>query len=200
MFYIVFIIILVALETLSPQALADVKLPAIFGDHMVLQQEQTIPVWGTADPNEKVTVTLGTETADTTADASGHWMVKLPALPNGTPATTLTVAGKNTLTFTDVLVGDVWLCSGQSNMEYPVRNPISMVHNPATELPKGNDPQVRLFLIQAYPSPAEKESLQPETDVLGKWQVTPRNRCVISAPSAIISAANCAPASTGLLA
>ena len=119
------------------------------------------PVWGTADPNEKVTVTLGSEKADTTADAGGHWMVKLAALPNGTPATTLTVAGKNTLTFNDVLVGDVWVCSGQSNMQFYA----SSAHNAATEIPKADDPQIRLFLV------AQKSALEPQTDVQGAWMV-----------------------------
>jgi sialate O-acetylesterase len=92
---------------------ADVKMPAIFGDHMVLQQEASLPVWGTADAGEKVTVTVGTESASATADADGKWMVKLAPLPTGTAPVTMTVAGKNTLTFSDVLVGEVWVCSGQ---------------------------------------------------------------------------------------
>ena len=86
---------------------ADVKMPAIFGDHMVLQQGTELPVWGTADAGEKVTVQIGTESAVATAGTDGKWMVRLPPLPNGTPPATMTVTGKNTLTFSDVLVGDV---------------------------------------------------------------------------------------------
>jgi len=140
---------------------ADVKMPAIFGDHMVLQQEATVPVWGTADPGEKVTVTVGTESASATAGADGKWLVKLPALPPGTAALTVTVAGKNKLTFSDVLVGDVWVCSGQSNMEFGFGG----AHNAATEGPKANDPQLRLFDVQ------RKTAMQPESDVVGSWQV-----------------------------
>ena len=106
-------------------------------------------------------MTLGSEKADTTADAGGHWIVKLAALPNGTPATTLTVAGKNTLTFNDVLVGDVWVCSGQSNMEFSSGG----AHNASTEIPKADDPQIRLFIV------TKKIALDPETDVKGSWLV-----------------------------
>ena len=120
---------------------AEVKMPAIFGDHMVLQQESMLPVWGTAEAGEKVTVTVGVEKADTVADSNGKWTVKLPPLPNGAPPVTMTVAGKNTLTFTDVLVGDVWVCSGQSNMELP----LAQSHIGAREVPKAHDPQLRLF-------------------------------------------------------
>src|SRR5471032_3357650 len=92
---------------------ADVKLPAIFGDHMVLQQEAKLPVWGWADPGEKIIVTFGAAKAETTAGADGKWRADLPAVPAGTPPGTLVVAGKNTITLSDVLVGEVWLCSGQ---------------------------------------------------------------------------------------
>jgi len=141
--------------------LADVRLPAIFGDHMVLQQEAKLPVWGTADAGEKVTVTVGTESASATADSEGKWRVELQALPSGSAQVTMTVTGKNKLIFSDVLVGDVWVCSGQSNMEYP----LSGAHNASGELPKASDPGLRLFHVQ------RKTSLQPETDVGGSWQV-----------------------------
>ena len=99
-------------------AYANVKLPSIFGDHMVLQQDAKLPVWGTADAGEKVAVSVGDKTANATAGADGKWSVKLPPLSETTKPVTVTVAGKNTLTFNDVLVGDVWLCSGQSNMQF----------------------------------------------------------------------------------
>ncbi len=146
----------------GPLLEAEVKMPAIFGDHMVLQQEAVLPVWGTAEAGEKVTVAVGAESASATADANGRWTVKLPPLPNGAPPVTMTVAGKNTrLTFTDVLVGDVWVCSGQSNMEYP----LSGAHNTAVELPKSNDPELRLFHVQ------RATSLQPNPDVVGSWRL-----------------------------
>lgn len=124
-------------------ALADVKLPAIFGDHMVLQQDLPVPVWGTAGPGEAVTVTLGAQSAKATAGADGKWSVKLAALSAGAPAGTMTVAGKNTVTFNDVLIGEVWVCSGQSNMQFALYG----AHNAQTEVPKANDPQMRLFKV-----------------------------------------------------
>ena len=118
-----------ALECLSAFSLqANVKMAAIFGDHMVLQQEIKVPVWGTADPGEAITVTAGDHTAKTTADADGAWRVNLDPFPNGAAPVTLTVTGKNSLKFNDVLIGDVWICSGQSNMQLAMHE----VYNGAT--------------------------------------------------------------------
>ena len=100
-------------------ARGDVKLPAIFGSHMVLQQGQKDRVWGRADPGEEVTVTIADQVKTTKADDDGKWSVTLDPLPAGGPHT-LTVKGKNTITLDDVLVGEVWLCSGQSNMQLAV--------------------------------------------------------------------------------
>ena len=144
-------------------ASADVRLPAIFGSHMVLQQTTKIPVWGWADAGEAVTVTVGDHTAKTTADANGKWRVDLDPFPAGatsTAATTMTVAGKNKLAFDDVLIGDVWVCSGQSNMEFTLGGEATR----ATAVPAANDPQLRLFLV------TKKLSLQPVTDLAGEWK------------------------------
>ena len=102
----------------SAPARADVKLPAIFGDHMVLQRDQKDRVWGWADPGEEVTVTVTPhdQSKTATAGADGKWQVTLDPLATGGPYT-VTVKGKNTITFNDVLVGEVWICSGQSNMQ-----------------------------------------------------------------------------------
>ncbi|HUG69559.1 MAG TPA: sialate O-acetylesterase, partial [Pirellulaceae bacterium] len=98
---------------------ADVKVPNIFGSHMVLQQGQANPVWGWADPGEQVTVMIGDQTHSTQAGDDGRWQVKLASLPVGGPHE-LSVKGKNELKFADVLVGEVWVCSGQSNMQWSV--------------------------------------------------------------------------------
>lgn len=140
---------------------ADVKLPAIFGDHMVLQEAAKLPVWGTAAPGETVMVRVGDKTATTKADAQGKWRVDLPPLALGAAPLTLTVTGKNTLTFRDVLVGEVWICSGQSNMELS----LSSAHNASTVLPQANDSQLRIFLV------AKKVALDPVDDVQGKWEI-----------------------------
>ena len=114
-------------------------MPGIFGDRMVLQQGIKIPVWGWADPGEEVAVTLGTTTGKTKAGADGRWRVDLDkAAATGEPLV-LTVTGNNKLQFEDVLVGDVWVCSGQSNMEYGVFNTVKK-----QDL---DDPQIRVFCL-----------------------------------------------------
>jgi sialate O-acetylesterase len=97
-------------------ALAEVKPAAVFGDEMVLQRELPVPVWGTASPNEKITVSFAGQSHTTTAGADGNWMVKLDPLGTAKKGSTMTVKGSNTITFTNVVVGEVWLASGQSNM------------------------------------------------------------------------------------
>jgi sialate O-acetylesterase len=100
-------------------ARADVKLPNVFGDHMVLQQGQKNKVWGLAEHGENVTVTIDGQSHQATAGADGKWQIMLEPLKVGGPYE-LKVAGKNTITFKDVLVGEVWICSGQSNMQWTV--------------------------------------------------------------------------------
>ena len=104
---------------LATAARADVTLPAVFSDHMVLQGDVAAPVWGFAEAGEKVTVTLGNQSKTTTTDASGKWALKLDKLKSG-DAATLKIEGKNSITINDVLIGEVWLCSGQSNMAFTV--------------------------------------------------------------------------------
>ena len=146
---------------LSPCAQAAVKLPAIFGDHMVLQREQPLPVWGWDEPGKEVTVTLGDAKATAKTDASGKWLVKLPALKAGGPLT-LTVAGTSQEIRTDILVGEVWICSGQSNMEMDVNGS----NNAAEEKAAANHPQIRHIKITRVPAAT------PQTDVAaGGWQV-----------------------------
>ncbi len=102
-------------------ALATLELPAIFSDHMVLQRDQAIPVWGTATPGEVVTVRLeGSPARQDRADIHGHWRVDLPAEPASTNPRVLRIEGRSVQTFEDVLVGEVWICSGQSNMEWSI--------------------------------------------------------------------------------
>ncbi len=140
----------------SSLARADVKLPALFGDHMVLQQAATVPVWGWADPGEKVSVAFGGKKAEATPGADGKWRADLPALPDGTPPGTLVIAGKNTITLNDVLVGDVWVCGGQSNMAFGASR---------TQVAEATDSQIRLFLVP------QTLALAPREDVHGSWKV-----------------------------
>src|ERR1041384_4627920 len=101
----------------APAVRADVRLPALFTDNAVLQQGMHVPIWGWADDGEEVTVSFRGQTEKTTAK-NGRWMVKLKNLKAGGPDT-LTIAGKNSITLNHVLVGEVWVCSGPSNMEFP---------------------------------------------------------------------------------
>ena len=110
-----FVLAVILLSMTAGNAVADVQLDRVFGDHMVLQRDMTVPVWGTADPGEKVTVTFRDQQQVATADKDGKWTVKLQPLKVGEP-TELAAAGKNSVTCQDVLVGEVWVGSGQSNM------------------------------------------------------------------------------------
>jgi len=146
---------------LAPCARADVTLPHVFGSHMVLQRDQAIPVWGWADAGEEVAVKLGDlPVATATADATGAWRVDLPAQPAGGPLT-LTVTGANTLTLDDILIGDVWLCSGQSNMEWTVNGCTD------AELARveANYPGIRHIQVPKVPAGT------PARDFEGAWQV-----------------------------
>ena len=145
---------------------ADVKMPAIFGNHMVLQQDIKIPVWGIADPGEAVTVKLGDKAAKTKAGPDGKWRVDLDKVATSSTPLTMIVTGKSTLTFEDVLVGDVWVCSGQSNMEFGL-NGDSRAPKPQPT----NDPQLRLFRV------IHKVALEPEKDFV---KGTPWDTCVES--------------------
>jgi sialate O-acetylesterase len=149
-------------------ASAEVQMPAIFGDHMVLQGGKTIPVWGMASPGEAVKVTLGKQSAKTKADAAGKWRVNLKAVKPSSVATTLAVKGANELTFTDVLVGDVWVASGQSNMEFGVRGSSTG----AAAVAAGNQPMIRLFTVPKATAAYPMSDIGPiKTEGVGKWWV-----------------------------
>ena len=123
--------------------LADVRLPALFTDHMVLQQGQKNRVWGWADAGEAVVVTIAGQRHTATADAKGKWLVTLDALPVGGPHT-LAVTGKNKLAVEDVLVGEVWICSGQSNMAWSVLQS----QNPQEEIAAARHPNIRMSQVR----------------------------------------------------
>ncbi len=143
---------------------ADVKLPQLLSDGVVLQQGIKVNIWGIADPGEHVTVTLQEEHSAAVTDGSGQWRIKLGPLNPGGPFT-LTVVGNNTVVVHDVLVGEVWVCSGQSNMEMPVSpNGWSAgVLNYENEVSRADDPTLRMFTVQH--AVADK----PQTDVEGSW-------------------------------
>jgi sialate O-acetylesterase len=152
---------MLAIAMVSAIAQAAVKLPAIIGDNMVLQRDKPLPIWGWDEPGKEVKVTLGDASATAKADDKGLWMVTLPAMKAGGPFT-LNVEGSSSVAVKDVLVGEVWLCSGQSNMEWTVDG----ANNPQEEKQAANYPKIRHIKINHRPSD------KPEQDVLsGGWQV-----------------------------
>ena len=146
---------------------ADVVLAPLFTDHAVLQQGKPVPVWGRAAPNEKVTVTFRDQTVHATAAADGRWMVYLDALKPGAPAE-LVVSGKNTIRLQDVLVGEVWVCSGQSNMEFRLWGPPGDTYRAANadeEVAAANFPLIREFKVE------RAVAAQPADTARGAWVV-----------------------------
>ena len=132
---------------------ADVATPSIFGDHMVLQRDQANPVWGWADPGEQVTVSIDDQQHKTKANRQGDWRVTLKPLPAGGPHR-LTIKGKNTLEYDDVLVGEVWICSGQSNMQLGVQNTIDR-NQTKQAIRSGGFRNIRLFQFPELDAPRE---------------------------------------------
>ncbi len=117
-------VLLLAWITLS--ASAATKLPAIFADHMVLQRGDSTPVWGRAPAGQQITVSFSGQTVTTFSNAEGQWQLELKGLPANAIGTTLTVKGDEVVEYSDVVVGDVWLASGQSNMAMTVASPKGM--------------------------------------------------------------------------
>jgi sialate O-acetylesterase len=147
--------------------MANVKLGSPFSNHMVLQQGMSVPVWGTAAPGEKITATLNKLVQSTKAGADGRWELHFANLKAGGPFE-LVVKGKNTITLTDVYVGEVWLCSGQSNMDMTVAKEDRYwcgVINEAQEVASANYPLIRQFYAKFSPS------LDLQNEVEGEWEV-----------------------------
>jgi sialate O-acetylesterase len=153
----------------APMLHADVTMPAIFGDHMMLQQGMKIPVWGWADPGEKIQVSLGKEQLRTVTDAQGNWRVEFPARINTANPTTLAVAGKTTLSFQDVIVGEIWMAAGQSNMAFPL-GWLGGVPDWLKQRGEGNvltssNPQIRIFFVDG------RASVRPDMKGGGHWML-----------------------------
>ena len=154
-------------------ARADVKLPTIFSDNMVLQQNTQVRIWGKAAPGEKVTVapSWSRKKQKTVAAADSTWFVEIATPAASSQAVSLTVKGRNTIEINNVLIGEVWLCSGQSNMEFPVdrdttsrwKNAMSTVKQ---ELQNADYPEMRFFRVEHQLSPDA-----PLDDCVGTWEV-----------------------------
>lgn len=139
----------------------DVTLPGVFSDHAVLLRSDAVPVWGWAQPGEEVTVEIAGRTARTTADAGGRWRASLDLAGAAPGPFELVVEGRNRVVARDVLVGETWLASGQSNMDHPLRLSLGA----AEEIARSDNPQLRLFKMRRLPS------LEPLSEFTGQWLV-----------------------------
>ena len=139
---------------------ADVKLPSVINENMVLQQGMKVPVWGWADPGEKVSVEFAGSFYTVSADANGAWKVNLKSMKAGGPYE-MKITGKNKITLGNILIGEVWICSGQSNMEFKVSSAI----NSDKEIAGANYPNIRCFTVKRNVSP------DPLKDCSGSWSV-----------------------------
>ena len=142
---------------------ADVSIPHIFGSNMVLQRDMPVPVWGVAAPGETVTVTFAGQTKTAVPGADGRWMLKLDPMPANATGAELGVAGKNAVTFKNVVVGDVWVCSGQSNMAWTVSRSL----NAGEEMKDANCPAIRHLQVPHV------HQARPQKDIssASKWAV-----------------------------
>ena len=141
--------------------LADVKLPSIISDNMVLQADAKDRIWGKADPGENVEVSFADQTKKAVADKDGRWSLELSPMKANAESSTLTVSGKNKIEVKNVLVGEVWLGSGQSNMEFTVNGAM----NSKDEIAKADYPLIRHFMVKKAVSSAPQEECE------GKWEV-----------------------------
>jgi len=149
----------IALLTAGP-AWAEVKLAPLFTDHAVLQRDMPVPIWGWAEPGEEVTVTLAGQEKTAKADNEGHWKVRLEKMPAGGPHE-LKVADGSSIQLADILVGEVWLASGQSNMAWPV----SRANNFPEEQKAAKYPEIRMFTVARQPAD------EPQSKCNGQWVV-----------------------------
>ena len=150
---------------------AQVKLPALVSDNMVLQQNAKVNLWGWASPNEKINIQLGWSNlpVNVTADAEGNWKTTVETPKGGETAYNITIEASNKITLKNILIGEVWLCSGQSNMFFPVGREEGTwktgVKNYEEEVKNAVFPNIRLFTV------ALNASAKPLEDVTGSWRI-----------------------------
>ena len=149
---------------LSQYSIAEVRVPALFSDHMVLQHEIDVPVWGWADPGEKVSVKIGDSAAETIANPEGKWKVRIGPLKAGGPFE-MVISGSNTIRITDILVGEVWVCSGQSNMAMEVRSCM----NAEEVISSADFPEIRHFQVKRSKAAHPLENVAPVVNSKNSW-------------------------------
>ncbi|MFM7148722.1 MAG: sialate O-acetylesterase [Gemmataceae bacterium] len=159
------------LLVLAPMARADVTLPSVLSSHMVLQRDKPVTLWGWADPGEEVRVTFGDNEVKTKTDNGGNWRVSLPAMKASAEGRTLAIKGKNALELSDVLVGEVWLGSGQSNMEWPM----VATEKAQERIAAAKHPNIRLFQVEKLTSDRPLREV-PFTGAKPSWKAcTPQS-------------------------
>jgi sialate O-acetylesterase len=155
------VLVLSAVTAASPAARADVELNNMFGDHMVLQQGISNRVWGRAEPGEQVTVSIAGQSHETTTAADGNWEVRLDPIAEYGGPHTLAVKGTNEISFKDVLIGEVWICAGQSNMQWAV----NQANDPELEKAAARFPKIRLLSVP------QVGTQEPQWNFKGAWAV-----------------------------
>ena len=152
--------VLAVLISVGPVAQARISVPDIVGSGMVLQRDQSVPIWGTAEPGESVTVRFGRQKLNAVADKQGKWVVRLRAMRASITPDSLYIEGSNKLEFKDILVGEVWLVAGQSNMQ----RILSETANGAEAIAAANHPSIRLFNV------SRAVAFKHQNPPLGIWQ------------------------------
>lgn len=153
------IILVVIIVCYFENANSEIKLPALITNNMVLQRQKEINIWGWAEVDEQVTVSIDHQEKSTITGTDGRWEIKLDPMEASGPYE-MVISGRNTIKLRNVLVGEVWICSGQSNMQWPVRYSA----NPGREIACGNHPSIRLFTVK------KQGAAEPRTDCIGQWE------------------------------
>ncbi|NOR75419.1 MAG: hypothetical protein GQ525_09690, partial [Draconibacterium sp.] len=157
---IVLPMLLLLLITGCQKPAKDISLLPLFTDNMVLQQKQDIPIWGKAEPGGEVIITLNEQQKKTIVDDDGNWKVSLSPVPAGGPYE-LVISGEETLTIKNVMVGEVWICSGQSNMEMPLAG-WGIINNYKEEIANANYPNIRLLMVEKETASTPKENFNSD--------------------------------------
>src|SRR6478672_11178450 len=163
------LLVIISLVASTFSVFADIKLPALVSNGMVLQREKQIPLWGWAAPTEKISINFKNKTYHAVADAKVKWLIKLPAMEAGGPYQ-MVISGTNKITISDILIGDVWVCSGQPNMEFEMFKAQDLY---ADEIAKANNPNIRQFeVVKKF---SFTKPLKDVTATEGWQSVTPQN-------------------------
>jgi sialate O-acetylesterase len=164
-------LLVIAGSFIALRSKAEIVLPRVIGSDMVLQRQKPLPIWGTASVGEQVTVKFGKQVKHATADTSGKWKVILDPLAASGEPEVMTISGTNTIKLENILVGEVWLCSGQSNMEYEMRKNSKVAkpdstdkNSPVDELEHANNHMIRIFWVN-------QKNLKTTGNYLAKWNI-----------------------------